>query len=271
MTFKQWMENWDAVGAGFTPEEVDEAGVRLRSALRNLVKRNGTPRTDTLFTYQNTPHQIGVVATFFPRAQEINPQLAAIRVVFDPTYNGAAKTNGAEITIGKHAFRDGIKYYDPRNEPSTYKNAKDHIDSYRRTAGKTYRGMSYKTCGSSGSLADTFAHEVEHCYDVLTGQYLGGKGMNTPVGKRYVSEFTPRLRQMLRQLKDQPEFRIWNYLHKKLGYEHARNYVSHHLEALYGGYDNNHIPTEDEIDFAAKAVMKRAQEIYNRMIANGEL
>jgi hypothetical protein len=71
---------------------------------------------------------------------------------------------------------------------------------------------------------------------------------------------------MLRQLKDEPNFRIWNYL-GRLGRDHAESYVERFLDGMPADY---YTPTPQEKEFAVDAVIKRAQEIFDRMEANGE-
>lgn len=214
--------SWDPVGTGATPAEERYAQDKLREVLRAKVKEWG-PRTEVL-DYKRDTVYLGVVDDFFPRAHQIDYTLANITVVFDPSVNTcAADTNGALIRVGK---------------------------------------MGFKHQGTSRSLGATFIHEVEHCLDAIRGHYLGGRGHGTPRGERAVSEFTPRLRQLLRHLKDEPDFRIWNYLHRKHGQDHAENYVDHFLNTA-----KDYLPTLEEREFAAKAVIKRAQEIFDHMIA----
>lgn len=224
MSFRRFAEDWDHEGAKVTAQEVAHAQVRLQSALRDAVKGMGRPSGSPYHNYKDHPISLGSVSDFFPRAADVHPRLARVSVVFDPTLGDAASTNGAFINIGKFGF---------------------------------------KHRGTSMSLGDTFFHEVEHCLDAMRGHYLGGKGFETEVGERAVSEFTPRLRQLLRQLKDEPDFRIWNYLHSKHGYDHARNYADRYLHTA-----KRFVPTPEEEDFAARMVVKRAKEIFDKMVAD---
>jgi hypothetical protein len=115
----------------------------------------------------------------------------------------------------------------------------------------------FKHKGSGRSLGGSFIHEVEHLHDLLIDKKYEMKDQQA-----HLSEFTPRLRQMLRHLKDEPNFRIWNYFHRKLGELHAENYVDRYLEGV-----ESYTPTEEERKFATQAVMKRAKEIYDNMVS----
>ena len=117
--------------------------------------------------------------------------------------------------------------------------------------------LGFKHRGSGRSLGGSFIHEVEHLHDLLVEKEHETRD---PEGR--LSEFTPRLRQMLRHLKDEPNFRIWNYLHRKHGEFHAESYVDRYL----GGMES-YVPTEEERQFAIQAVIKRAREIYDNMVA----
>lgn len=115
----------------------------------------------------------------------------------------------------------------------------------------------FKHKGSGRSLGGSFIHEVEHLYDLLIEKRYELKDQQA-----HLSEFTPRLRQLLRHLKDEPNFRIWNYFNRKFGEDHAANYVDRYLEGV-----ESYIPTEEERKFATQAVMKRAKQIYENMVA----
>ena len=119
--------------------------------------------------------------------------------------------------------------------------------------------LGFKHRGTGRSLGGSFIHEVEHLHDLLVDKKYEFKDRRVRL-----SEFTPRLRQMLRHLKDEPNFRIWNYFHPKHGEAHAENYVDRYLEGVEG-----YVPTDEERKFAAQAVMKRAKEIYDNMTAQG--
>lgn len=219
MNFREFLENWDHIGSGATPEEERFAHVALQRALSRHVKTYGRSHPN-FEDYKTSPVYIGQVSDFFPRAGQVDRRLASVAVYFDPRISGcAANTNGAEIRIGKEG---------------------------------------YKNYGSSGSLGATFLHEVEHIWDALKGHYT-----NSTPGQRAVSEFTPRLRQMLRQLKDEPNMRIWTYLGKH-GKDHAEFYVDNFLRQ-----GDVFSPTPEEREFAVQSLIKRAKEIYDQMVSSG--
>ena len=97
--------------------------------------------------------------------------------------------------------------------------------------------------GSSGSFGNTFVHEVEHLYDQHT------------TGKR--TEYSPRLRQILREVAEKPELRGLQF---DMGDAYYRSWFSGI------GYDLS----EEELQDAKAAIMKKARESHTRNLAPAE-
>jgi len=202
---------------GFDPNEPrDEYGrwrsIGTRATREEVSKAHATlvERLRKLASSENVSikqrQYLGQVKDFFLGYSKLPNKTANAHVFFDPSVtdsDAAADTEGKTIRIGPKAF-----------------------------GGK----------GTSGSLGDTFIHEVEHLHDEHSGH------------KR--TEFTPRLRQMLRELDDPKE--AINFLRRHSGESNASGYV--------GSWFLNHPGhelTEEERKFAIEEVIQKAKDIYS--------
>jgi hypothetical protein len=111
--------------------------------------------------------------------------------------------------------------------------------------------------GSSGTLGATFIHEVEHLWDLVNGQ-----GTVHTSGKVSMSEFTPRLRQMIRGMKSSPNNPIWYMVP---GYKQGRDNAEMYVSSFFDRHgERGKEITPEEREFAVQSVMKRAQEIFDQ-------
>lgn len=146
---------------------------------------------------------LGQVKDFLPEVSGLHSKVASAHVFFDPSlrHEAAGITEGRTVAIGPAAF-----------------------------SGR----------GSSGSLGDTFLHEIEHLVDEHSGR-----------GRQ---EFTPRLRQMLRELEGEKN------LARFLG-RHGDDQAGYHVGAFFDKHAGHELTAEEKAE-ATKAVVDKAKELW---------
>jgi len=152
-----------------------------------------------------TRQYLGKVSDFIS-GDLLSDKTKSTHVFWEPGLSDAARTNGIIVELGSGAF--------------------DNM-------------------GSSGSLGDTFAHEVEHLFDEHSGI------------KR--NEFTPRFRQMMRTIYD--DVKPMAFLNRHSGEQNALA----HVRSFFDSHPGHELTSEQESQ-AVESVIKWAKKSLSRQM-----
>lgn len=199
----------------FTPDDVKTVGDKVQAKVTALLS---APNVDA-----NGSHYLGQMKDFLPAGADVPDAVKNRHVFYDPK---AVNEMGAAAVYSRQFRRmpDGTE--------------KDVTAPTMRIGPGAMQGR-----GTSGSLGDTFLHEVEHAIDHHDGKKL--------------TEYTPRFRQMMREFRHGPDDPV-QFLSR-----HGRDNAEYHVDNFFAMHPGHTLTAAEKAD-AVSALLAVAKEKYER-------